>query len=76
MIRTETDLLSEKVPASLCWKSWSMPKQEMQRFMQKLVGYGATADAYHITSPIEDGSGAARAMTDAMKEAGAASGGN
>lgn len=33
-------------------------------------GYGATADAYHITSPIEDGSGAARAMTDAMKEAG------
>ena len=36
----------------------------------EVVGYGATADAYHITSPIEDGSGAARAMTDAMKEAG------
>ena len=34
------------------------------------MGYGATADAFHITSPIEDGSGAARAMTDAMKEAG------
>lgn len=34
------------------------------------MGYGATADAYHITSPIEDGSGAAHAMTDAMKEAG------
>ena len=40
------------------------------RIMAEVVGYGATADAYHITSPIEDGSGAARAMTDAMKEAG------
>lgn len=38
--------------------------------LAEIVGYGATADAYHITSPIEDGSGAARAMTDAMKEAG------
>lgn len=36
----------------------------------ELVGYGATSDAYHITSPAEDGSGAARAMTNAMKEAG------
>ena len=35
------------------------------------MGYGATADAYHITSPIEDGSGAAHAMTEsATKEAG------
>lgn len=38
----------------------------------EVVGYGATADAYHITSPAEDGSGAARAMTLAMEEAGAA----
>lgn len=38
--------------------------------LAEVVGYGATADAYHITSPIEDGSGAARAMEDAMKEAG------
>lgn len=40
------------------------------RILAEVVGYGATADAYHITSPIEDGSGAARAMEDAMKEAG------
>ena len=40
------------------------------RIYAEVVGYGATADAYHITSPIEDGSGAARAMMDAMKEAG------
>lgn len=40
------------------------------KILAEVAGYGATADAFHITSPIEDGSGAARAMTDAMKEAG------
>ena len=38
--------------------------------LAEVVGYGATCDAYHITSPAEDGSGAARAMTDAIKDAG------
>lgn len=36
----------------------------------EVVGYGATGDAYHITSPAEDGSGAAKAMSLAMEEAG------
>ena len=36
----------------------------------ELVGYGSTGDAYHITSPAEDGSGAAKAMELAMEEAG------
>ena len=36
----------------------------------EVVGYGATCDAYHITSPAEDGSGAAKAMTNAIKDAG------
>ena len=36
----------------------------------ELVGYGATGDAYHITSPAEDGEGAGMAMKLAMKEAG------
>src|SRR5699024_5330314 len=35
----------------------------------ELVGYGATGDAYHITSPAEDGEGAGMAMKLAMKEA-------
>ena len=35
----------------------------------ELVGYGATADAYHITSPAEDGEGAGMAMKLAMEEA-------
>lgn len=40
------------------------------RIYAELVGYGATADAFHITSPAEDGAGAARAMSLAMEEAG------
>lgn len=40
------------------------------RIYAEVAGYGATGDAYHITSPAEDGSGAARAMTLAMEEAG------
>ncbi len=36
----------------------------------EVAGYGSTCDAYHITSPAEDGSGAARAMTEAIKDAG------
>ncbi len=38
------------------------------RIYAELVGYGATCDAYHITSPAEDGSGAAKAMEMAMKD--------
>lgn len=36
----------------------------------EVAGYGCSSDAYHITSPQEDGAGAARAMTNAMSDAG------
>lgn len=36
----------------------------------ELVGYGMTSDAYHITSPSEDGDGMARVMIRALKDAG------
>ena len=38
--------------------------------LAEVVGYGATCDAFHITSPAEDGSGAARAMENAIRDAG------
>ena len=40
------------------------------KILAEVVGYGATSDAYHITSPAEDGMGAANAMIFAMKDAG------
>lgn len=40
--------------------------------LAEIVGYGATSDAYHITSPEESGAGAAKAMENALKEAGIA----
>src|SRR6266436_4875341 len=39
------------------------------RIYGELVGYGATADAYHITSPAPEGEGNARSMRMALKEA-------
>lgn len=38
------------------------------KILAELVGYGATCDANHMTAPLEDGDGAARAMINAMKE--------
>ena len=47
-------------------------KKRRAVILGELVGYGATSDAYHITSPAEDGSGAAKAMELAIQEAGIA----
>lgn len=38
----------------------------------EVLGYGCTADAYHITSPAEDGAGAAKAMLNALADGGLA----
>lgn len=36
----------------------------------ELIGFGMSADAHHMTAPLEDGSGAARCMNNAIKDAG------
>jgi len=45
-------------------------KSRGAKIYAEVAGYGCTSDAYHITSPAEDGSGAAKAMEFAMKDAG------
>ena len=44
-------------------------KKRGAKIYAELVGYGATCDAYHITAPAEDGSGAAKAMELALTDA-------
>jgi 3-oxoacyl-[acyl-carrier-protein] synthase II len=39
------------------------------RIYAELIGFGMSADAYHMTSPVEDGSGASRCMVSALKNA-------
>lgn len=45
-------------------------KRRGAKIYAELSGYGCSSDAYHITSPAEDGSGAATAMLNALKDGG------
>ncbi len=45
-------------------------KKRGAHILAEIVGYGSSSDAYHITSPREDGSGAARAMENALNDGG------
>jgi len=54
----------------LVLEEWDHAVARGANIRAEVVGYGATADAYHITSPAPDGSGAIRAMRQALVQAG------
>jgi len=45
-------------------------KQRGAKILAEIVGYGMSADAYHITQPAEDGDGGFRVMRNALRDAG------
>jgi 3-oxoacyl-[acyl-carrier-protein] synthase II len=51
-------------------EDWDHAKKRGAKIYAEMVGYGMTADAYHITAPSPDGEGAQRAMQLAMEDGG------
>ena len=53
-------------------ESWEHARGRGAEILGELIGYGSTADAYHVTAPEPTGEGAARAMRRALEDAGIA----
>ncbi|MDI6692984.1 MAG: beta-ketoacyl-ACP synthase II [Anaerosomatales bacterium] len=53
----------------LVLEEWESAVARGAEVLAEVVGYGATADAYHMTAPAPDGSGARRAVSDALQQA-------
>lgn len=67
---TRNGLLMGEGAVILILESLSFARQRGAKPLAELVGYGATADAFHISAPSEEGIGAAKAIRRALRKAG------
>ena len=55
--------------AAMMLEEYEMAKARGARMYAELVGFGMSGDAFHVTAPPEDGEGARKAMSNALKDA-------
>ena len=67
---TRNGLLMGEGAVILVLESLSFARQRGARPLAEVLGYGATADAFHISAPSEEGTGAAKAIQRALRKAG------